>query len=273
MRAWEIAMADKPRSMGPQNQRAAAERLAIAALAFIAEEPERLGRFLALTGIGPESIRTAAHEPQFLLGVLDHGWRGAASPCFCRGKLDRAERGHGSAWYHRRTPLGAMTRREALSQHGAMPQQARGRLPGFCRDCRRDLPEQVGRCSACGSPRLLRHPDIDTLAIAHVDCDAFYAAIEKRDNPSLADQPVNVGGGHRGVVLTACYVTRTFGVRSAMPMFEARRLCPQATVVRPNMDKYARVGREVRELMFKLTPLVEPVSIDEAFMEIGRAHV
>jgi len=150
-----------------------------------------------------------------------------------------------------------------------MPQQARGRLPGFCRDCRRDLPEQVGRCSACGSPRLLRHPDIDTLAIAHVDCDAFYAAIEKRDDPSLADKPVIVGGGHRGVVLTACYVTRTFGVRSAMPMFEARRLCPQATVVRPNMDKYARVGREVRELMFKLTPLVEPVSIDEAFMDLS----
>ena len=142
-------------------------------------------------------------------------------------------------------------------------------MPGFCRDCRRDLPEQVGRCSACGSPRLLRHPDIDTLAIAHVDCDAFYAAIEKRDDPSLADKPVIVGGGHRGVVLTACYVTRTFGVRSAMPMFEARRLCPQATVVRPNMDKYARVGREVRELMFKLTPLVEPVSIDEAFMDLS----
>jgi len=142
-------------------------------------------------------------------------------------------------------------------------------LPGFCRDCRRDVPEQVGRCSACGSPRLLRHPDIDTLAIAHVDCDAFYATIEKRDDPSIADQPVIVGGGQRGVVLTACYVARTFGVRSAMPMFEARRLCPQATVVRPNMDKYARVGREVRELMFKLTPLVEPVSIDEAFMDLS----
>jgi DNA polymerase-4 len=150
-----------------------------------------------------------------------------------------------------------------------MPQQARGRLPGFCRDCRRDVPEQVGRCSACGSPRLLRHPSIDTLAIAHVDCDAFYATIEKRDDPSIADKPVIVGGGQRGVVLTACYVARTFGVRSAMPMFEARRLCPQATVVRPNMDKYARVGREVRELMFKLTPLVEPVSIDEAFMDLS----
>ena len=142
-------------------------------------------------------------------------------------------------------------------------------MPGFCRDCRRDAPEQAVRCSACGSPRLLRHPEIDTLAIAHVDCDAFYATIEKRDDPTLADKPVIVGGGQRGVVLTACYVARTFGVRSAMPMFEARRLCPHATVVRPDMEKYARVGRQVRELMFKLTPLVEPVSIDEAFMDLS----
>src|SRR5262245_32484499 len=165
--------------------------------------------------------------------------------------------------------LGSATRREALSQRGAMPQQARGRLPGFCRDCRRDVPEQVGRCSACGSPRLLRHPDIDTLAIAHVDCDAFYATIEKRDDPSIADKPVIVGGGQRGVVLTCCYVARTFGVRSAMPMFEARRLCPHATIVRPRMDKYAEVGRAVRARMRELTPLVEPVSIDEAFMDLS----
>jgi DNA polymerase IV len=142
-------------------------------------------------------------------------------------------------------------------------------MPGFCRDCRRDVPERVGRCSACGSPRLLRHPELDALAIAHVDCDAFYATIEKRDDPTLADKPVIVGGRQRGVVLTACYVARTFGVRSAMPMFEARRLCPHASVVRPDMEKYARVGRQVRELMFKLTPLVEPVSIDEAFMDLS----
>src|SRR5437870_12746755 len=142
-------------------------------------------------------------------------------------------------------------------------------MPGFCRDCRRDVPEQVARCSACGSPRLLRHPQIETLAIAHVDCDAFYATIEKRDDPTLADKPVIVGGGQRGVVLTACYVARTFGIRSAMPMFEAKRLCPFATVVRPDMDKYARVGREVRGLMRELTPLVEPVSIDEAFMDLS----
>ena len=142
-------------------------------------------------------------------------------------------------------------------------------MPGFCRDCRRDVPDGSGRCSSCGSPRLLRHSELETLAIAHVDCDAFYASIEKRDNPSLKDKPVIVGGGARGVVLTACYVARTFGIKSAMPMFEARRLCPHASVVRPDMEKYARVGRQVRELMFKLTPLVEPVSIDEAFMDLS----
>ena len=142
-------------------------------------------------------------------------------------------------------------------------------MPGFCRDCRHDALEGARRCSACGSPRLLHHPDIDALAIAHVDCDAFYATIEKRDDPTLADKPVIVGGRQRGVVLTACYVARTFGVKSAMSMFEARRLCPHASVVRPDMEKYACVGREVRGLMFKLTPLVEPVSVDEAFMDLS----
>jgi DNA polymerase-4 len=142
-------------------------------------------------------------------------------------------------------------------------------MPSFCRDCRRDVLDGAGRCRNCGSPQLLRHSELDALAIAHVDCDAFYATIEKRDDPSLADKPVIVGGRRRGVVLTACYVARTFGVRSAMPMFEARRLCPHASVVPPDMDKYARVGREVRGLMLKLTPQVEPVSIDEAFMDLS----
>jgi DNA polymerase-4 len=142
-------------------------------------------------------------------------------------------------------------------------------MPGFCRDCRTDAADTAGRCASCGSPRLLRHAEINALAIAHVDCDAFYATIEKRDDPSLADQPVIVGGGQRGVVLTCCYVARTFGVRSAMPMFEARRLCPHATIVRPDMQKYASVGRQVRALMRDLTPLVEPVSIDEAFMDLS----
>jgi DNA polymerase IV len=142
-------------------------------------------------------------------------------------------------------------------------------MAGFCRECLTDLPDRAARCPACGSPRLVRHPELDRLAIAHVDCDAFYAAIEKRDDPSLRDKPLIVGGGKRGVVSTACYIARTYGIRSAMPMFQARRLCPHATVVPPDMAKYAGVGREVRALMLALTPLVEPLSIDEAFLDLS----
>lgn len=141
-------------------------------------------------------------------------------------------------------------------------------MPGFCRDCLTDAPARGIRCRACGSPRLVRHPAADSLAIAHIDCDAFYATIEKRDDPSLSDKPLIVGGGRRGVVATACYIARTFGVRSAMPMFQALALCPQATVIRPNMAKYVEVGRAVRQRMFDLTPLVEPLSIDEAFLDL-----
>jgi DNA polymerase IV len=144
----------------------------------------------------------------------------------------------------------------------------------FCRDCLADAAPHVVRCSVCGSPRILCHNELDKLSIAHVDCDAFYATIEKRDDPTLAAEPVIVGGGKRGVVAAACYVARTFGVKSAMPMFEALRLCPQAKVVRPNMEKYVRVGREVRRMMLALTPLVEPLSIDEAFLDLsGTARV
>jgi DNA polymerase IV len=138
----------------------------------------------------------------------------------------------------------------------------------FCRDCLADTSPRSSRCSVCRSPRLLRHPELDLLSIAHVDCDAFYATIEKRDDPALAAEPVIVGGGKRGVVAAACYVARTFGVRSAMPMFEALRLCPHAKVVRPNMEKYVAVGREVRGMMLALTPQVEPLSIDEAFLDL-----
>jgi DNA polymerase IV len=141
-------------------------------------------------------------------------------------------------------------------------------MASFCRDCLADAPERAARCVACGSPRIVRHAELNGMAIAHVDCDAFYATVEKRDDPSLADKPVIVGGGQRGVVTTACYIARTFGVKSAMPMFEARRLCPHAHVIRPDMAKYARVGREVRVLMGTLTPLVEPLSIDEAFLDL-----
>ena len=139
----------------------------------------------------------------------------------------------------------------------------------FCRDCSADLDMGVRRCSACGSPRLVRHRALASLTIAHIDCDAFYATVEKRDNPDIADKPVIIGGGKRGVVSAACYIARTYGVRSAMPMFKALEACPHATVIPPDMAKYVRVGREVRQAMQALTPLVEPLSIDEAFLDLS----
>ena len=139
----------------------------------------------------------------------------------------------------------------------------------FCRDCLGDLDIKARRCGECGSPRLVRHHALPSLTLAHIDCDAFYATVEKRDNPELADRPVIIGGGKRGVVSAACYVSRTYGVRSAMPMFKALALCPQAAVIPPDMAKYVRVGREVRHAMQTLTPLVEPLSIDEAFLDLA----
>jgi len=140
----------------------------------------------------------------------------------------------------------------------------------LCRDCLA-LPKAAleGRCPECGSPRLMSHPELHSLSIAHIDCDAFYASVEKRDNPELANRPVIVGGGRRGVVAAACYVARVYGVRSAMPMFKALQACPDAVVIRPDMAKYSAVGRQVRELMLRTTPLVEPLSIDEAFLDLG----
>jgi DNA polymerase-4 len=139
----------------------------------------------------------------------------------------------------------------------------------FCRDCLVDLDITARRCGLCGSPRLVRHRALSSLTLAHIDCDAFYATVEKRDCPELADKPVIIGGGKRGVVAAACYISRTFGVRSAMPMFKALALCPSAIVIRPDMAKYVRVGREVRQSMQALTPLVEPLSIDEAFLDLS----
>lgn len=139
---------------------------------------------------------------------------------------------------------------------------------GFCRDCFTAIGPQDMRCPKCRGPRLKRHPEIHELAIAHIDCDAFYAAIEKRDRPELKDKPVIVGGATRGVVSTACYVARIKGVKSAMPMFKALALCPDAVVIRPDIRKYSAVGKQVRELMLELTPLVEPISIDEAFLDL-----
>jgi len=140
---------------------------------------------------------------------------------------------------------------------------------GFCRDCLADTGFGALRCGHCGSPRLVRNPDLAKLTLAHVDCDAFYAAVEKRDNPALADKPVIIGGGKRGVVATACYIARTYGVHSAMPMFKALAACPHAVVIAPDMAKYVAVGHDIREAMLALTPLVEPLSIDEAFLDLA----
>jgi DNA polymerase-4 len=143
-----------------------------------------------------------------------------------------------------------------------------GAMSTLCRDCISLNDTNTRRCAACKSPRLIRHDEIGDLSMAHIDCDAFYATIEKRDNPKIADKPVIVGGGKRGVVSTCCYVARTFGVKSAMPMFKALKACPHAVVIPPNMQKYADVSREVRELMLETTPLVEPLSLDEAFLDL-----
>jgi len=147
-------------------------------------------------------------------------------------------------------------------------------LRGLCRDCLEAFEGSAPRCPSCGSPRTIGHGELDDLAIAHIDCDAFYASVEKRDDPSLKDKPVIVGGGRRGVVSAACYVARLYGVRSAMPMFKALAACPAAVVIQPDMAKYSRVGGEIREMMRALTPLVEPLSIDEAFLDLsGTRHL
>lgn len=143
-------------------------------------------------------------------------------------------------------------------------------MTAFCRDCLSDTAFNTRRCAACGGHRILAHAELDTLAIAHLDCDAFYAAIEKRDDPSLRDKPLLVGGGaRRGVVSTACYVARQFGVRSAMPMFMALKKCPDAVVIRPNFAKYSEASRAVRSAMRDLTPQVEPLSLDEAYLDLS----
>ncbi|WP_375261308.1 DNA polymerase IV [Palleronia sp.] len=140
-------------------------------------------------------------------------------------------------------------------------------MPSMCCDCLTTF-EAGARCPACRSPRTRSHPELFDLSIAHMDCDAFYASVEKRDNPDLRDKPVIVGGGSRGVVTTACYIARIKGVRSAMPMFQALKLCPEATVVKPRFEVYSQVSRQVRAMMEELTPAVEPLSLDEAFMDL-----
>jgi len=143
-------------------------------------------------------------------------------------------------------------------------------MSAFCRDCLADTRAGAKRCAGCGGRRILAHEELETLAIAHMDCDAFYAAIEKRDDPALRDKAVIVGGSsRRGVVSTACYVARIQGVRSAMPMFKALELCPNAVVIRPNFAKYTVAAKAIRAMMLELTPMVEPLSLDEAFLDLS----
>ncbi|HJP23206.1 MAG TPA: DNA polymerase IV [Alphaproteobacteria bacterium] len=144
-------------------------------------------------------------------------------------------------------------------------------MPGLCRDCLEAI-EDAAVCPGCGAgaQRLLRHAELDDLDVAHIDCDAFYAAVEKRDDPSLRDKPLIVGHpGGRGVVTTACYIARKFGPRSAMPMFQALRMCPDAVVIPPNMAKYQRLSRQIREIFLAATPVIEPVSLDEAYLDLS----
>ncbi|WP_135507336.1 DNA polymerase IV [Roseovarius aestuariivivens] len=140
-------------------------------------------------------------------------------------------------------------------------------MPSLCRDCLTSF-ETGPRCPACRSPRVVAHDELFTLSIAHMDCDAFYASVEKRDRPELADKPVIIGGGRRGVVSTACYIARICGVRSAMPMFQALKLCPDAVIIKPRMELYAEISRAIRAMMLDLTPDVEPLSLDEAFLDL-----
>ena len=142
-------------------------------------------------------------------------------------------------------------------------------MTAFCRDCFWRGDEPARRCPSCASPRMVAHPELDRLAIAHMDCDAFYASVEKRDRPELRDRPVIVGGGKRGVVTTCCYIARISGVRSAMPMFKALRACPEAVVIRPDFAKYRAESRRILGLAAELTPLIQPLSLDEAWLDLS----
>ncbi|WP_091739186.1 DNA polymerase IV [Phenylobacterium immobile] len=142
-------------------------------------------------------------------------------------------------------------------------------MKSFCRDCFAKFEYRPARCPVCASPRLVAHDELDTLAIAHMDCDAFYASVEKRDRPELRDKPVIVGGGVRGVVTTCCYIARIKGVRSAMPMFKALQACPEAVVIKPDFAKYRAESQRILGMAAELTPLVQNLSLDEAWMDLS----
>lgn len=139
--------------------------------------------------------------------------------------------------------------------------------PRLCLGCGATLAPEVG--SHCSGFGVISHPELESLSLAHVDCDAFFASVEKRDHPELAHKPVIVGGRERGVVAAACYIARSYGVHSAMPSFKARRLCPDAVFVKSRFDAYREASQAIRKLMEDLTPLVEFVSIDEAFLDLS----
>jgi DNA polymerase-4 len=141
-------------------------------------------------------------------------------------------------------------------------------MKAFCRDCFWTGGQRARRCLACGSPRVVAHEELDRLAIAHMDCDAFYASVEKRDRPELRDRPLIVGGGKRGVVTTCCYIARISGVRSAMPMFKALKLCPEAVVIKPDFTKYRTESQRILGMAAELTPLIQNLSLDEAWMDL-----
>lgn len=141
-------------------------------------------------------------------------------------------------------------------------------MPSLCRDCDTYVPDAIDQCGECQSYRVIQHPELESLSIAHIDCDAFFAAIEKRDNPELKDKPVIVGGGKRGVVATCCYIARLNGVRSAMPMFKALKACPEAVVVKPRREAYSAASKQIRAKFEALTPKVQMLSVDEGFLDL-----
>lgn len=145
--------------------------------------------------------------------------------------------------------------------------------PTVCRDCCLMFDTGASRCPGCGGARLVADDELASLTVAHVDCDAFYASVEKRDRPELANEPLIVGHpGGRGVVTTACYMARKFGVRSAMAMFQALERCPGAVVIPPDMPKYKAVSGDIREIFLAETDVIEPVSLDEAYLDLALEH-
>ena len=145
------------------------------------------------------------------------------------------------------------------------------KLIHICRECLKkwDSKKILSKCNFCQSNNVYFHREFNELSIAHLDCDSFYAAVEKRDNKTLKYKPVAVGGTERGVVAAACYVARKYGIKSAMPTFKAKQLCPDLVIIKPRMEHYIKISRQIRLIMDDVTPAVEPVSIDEAFLDLS----